>query len=345
MSGLRSDSAGPLPGARTIASAAEQSPAKTLADDSVVAIAQARSAWPAQIFVSSRYENEPWQLFVALIGHELQHTQSEVSPADEAITNFELAIEFAELLAKHPQLAYLNTELARRLNGFVELFLNSRHPGSAQNVIIAPDGLGLAPGSTNSYVDWWGDYTDGHGIPGSSSAPPVEGEAVLGSLLPGVKLPNPLNYDQTTAGLFSHMADPYLIPAVRLRISVLLQLMSVSQIAAKLGITSAKAISTFGLRPQPVPGDRAAEHSLEHAHRLADRRLADAVVGELRREPLERQRRDLAQLEVAEARVDMDVPDALVGVERRDREMSAGMQLPPLGGEVGQPVGARVECG
>jgi hypothetical protein len=45
------------------------------------------------------------------------------------------------------------------------------------------------------------------------------------------------------------MADPYLTPIGRLRVSVLLRLVSVSQIATKLGITSAKAISTFGLQP------------------------------------------------------------------------------------------------
>ena len=72
---------------------------------------------------------------------------------------------------------------------------------------------------------------------------------MLTGLLPGVTLPNPLNYDQTTAGLFEHMADPNLTPVVRLRISVLLQLVSVSQIATKLGITSAQAIATFGLQP------------------------------------------------------------------------------------------------
>ena len=203
-----------------------------------------------QILIDSRYETEPWQLFIALIGHELQHTQSTALNVDEVITNFELAIEYAELLAKHPQLAYLNTELARRLNGLAELLLNSRHPDSAQPVIIASDGLGLAPGSTNSFNDWWSDYGQlSGGVGGSTSAPPGEAQAVLGSLLPGVTLPNPLNYDQTTAGLFEHMADPNLTPVARLRLSVLLQLVPVSQIATKLGITSAQAIATFGLQP------------------------------------------------------------------------------------------------
>jgi hypothetical protein len=69
-----------------------------------------------------------------MIGHELQHGFQAGNNADEAITNYELAIECTELLAKHPQLAYLNTELARRLNGFVQLFLNSRHPGWSSTV-------------------------------------------------------------------------------------------------------------------------------------------------------------------------------------------------------------------
>ncbi len=111
-------------------------------------------------------------------------------------------------------------------------------------MIIAPDGLGLFPGSTNTNVDVWGDFNGS----GSTLAPSVA-ETVLANLLPGVTLPDPLNYDQTTAGLFEHFADPYLTPDVRLRLSVLLQLVSVDQIASTIGITDAQAIQTFNLRP------------------------------------------------------------------------------------------------
>ncbi len=202
----------------------------------------------AQILIPTRYENEPWQLFVPLIGAaELQHSQSQITPADEAITNYEFDIEYAEILAKHPQLAYRDTELTRRSNGGVMEFLNSRHPNSAQNVIIAPDGLGLYPGTTNPFKDMWSNYTGTTG--GGVSPAPSEAKTVLKSLLPGVNLPNPLTYDESTAKLFQHMKDPYLPPATRLKLAVLLQLVSVSQVAHKLGITNTQAISRFRLQP------------------------------------------------------------------------------------------------
>ena len=173
--------------------------------------------------------------------------QSQITPADEAITNYEFDIEYAEILAKHPQLAYRDTELTRRSNGGVMEFLNSRHPNSAQNVIIAPDGLGLYPGTTNPFKDMWSNYTGTTG--GGVSPAPSEAKTVLKSLLPGVNLPNPLTYDESTAKLFQHMKDPYLPPATRLKLAVLLQLVSVSQVADKLGITNTQAISRFRLQP------------------------------------------------------------------------------------------------
>ena len=42
-------------------------------------------------------------------GYELQHTQNQAVPVDEAITRFELKIEFTEILAKHPAMAYWDT--------------------------------------------------------------------------------------------------------------------------------------------------------------------------------------------------------------------------------------------
>ncbi|HEY7281277.1 MAG TPA: hypothetical protein VID47_06740 [Actinomycetota bacterium] len=215
---------------------------------SLTAISEAdHSGGHAQILISARYENEPWQLFVALLGHELQHSQSQVTLADEAITNFELYIEYAEILAKHPKLAYRDTELTRRLNGDVQALLDARHPGSARNVIVAADGLGLFPGSDNMAKDIWSDYTGTTGG-GISSAPP-EAKTVLSSLLPGIHLPKPLNYDESTAKLFEHLNDTYLPPTTRLRLAVLLQLVTVTQIAHKLGITGAQAISKFKLQP------------------------------------------------------------------------------------------------
>ena len=198
----------------------------------------------ARVLINSRYQHEPWQLFTVLIGHELQHTQSQAVPVDEAITNFELTIEYTEILAKHPAMAYWDTELSRRLNGFAQLFLDSRAANSAQNAMIVSGGGGLFPGSNNPATDIWTDY---HG--GGIAPAPTVAQQVLAELLPGVPLPSPLKYSQDTAALFAQMADPYLPPTTRLQVSVLLQLITPAEIAKALGDTAQQATSTFNLQP------------------------------------------------------------------------------------------------
>ena len=214
--------------------------------DSLLGISQTKQDLQGKrtITVNDRYRNEPFSYLIPMLGHEIQHG-SPASQADEAFCNFESAMVINEVLAEHPKLAYRDTELARVMNSFALMFLNSRHPGSAQNVIIAPDGRGLFPGSTAfANKDVWSLY---HGS-GISLAPSVA-RTVLRSILPGVTLPTPLNYDESTAKLFEHLKDPYLSPTTRLRNAVLLQLVSVSQIAHKLGITNSQAISKFRLQP------------------------------------------------------------------------------------------------
>ena len=116
--------------------------------------------------------------------------------------------------------------------------------GSAQNEMIIALGARLFPGSSNSSTDIWSDYRAG----GIAPAPSVA-NTVFTDLLPGTTLPNPLNYVETTAQLFSHLNDPHLPPTQRLRVSVLLQLLSVHEIARTLAVSDAQAIETFDLQP------------------------------------------------------------------------------------------------
>ena len=135
-----------------------------------------------------------------MLGHEIQHG-AQASSADEAVVNFETGMVMTEVLAKHSELAYLNSELARRMNDYAMAFLNSKHPHSAENVIIAPDGLGLFPGSTgDTNKDIWSEF---HGA-GASMFPTVA-TTVLASL--GITGTDG-NYDQSTAALFEHLDDP-----------------------------------------------------------------------------------------------------------------------------------------
>ena len=193
------------------------------------------------ITVNARYQNEFFAYFIAAVSQEILHG-TPFGPADEVIINTETGIVMTEVLADHPDLAYVNTELARRMNDYVEMFLNSRHPNSARPVIIAPDGLGLYPGSTvDTNKDIWTNFHAG----GSSAAPPVSA-AVLAGL--GITATDG-KYDQATAAMFEAMADPNLPPTTRLRVAVLLQLLSVDEIARKLATDTQRVIDTFKLQP------------------------------------------------------------------------------------------------
>ncbi len=87
-------------------------------------------------------------------------------------------------------------------------------------------------------------WTYFHGM--GSSVAPDEAQTVLSSI--GIAAFDG-KYDQSTAALFEQTNDPKLPPVSRLRVSVLLGLVSPAAVASALGITSDKAISTFTLKP------------------------------------------------------------------------------------------------
>ena len=62
-------------------------------------------------------------------------------------------------------------------------------------------------------------------------------------------LPTPLLFDKRTANLFSRMNDRWLPPVERLRVSVLLGLISMEEITAYTKLSRAKATAKFGLAP------------------------------------------------------------------------------------------------
>ena len=216
----------------------------TLTIFTAVAQSQADPANPRKrvTVINSRYQHEGFQYLIALLGHEDQHADAIVSNAEEAILNEETGLVMTEILAKHPELAYVNTELARRMNDYAMGFLNSRHPNSAQNVILAPDGLGLFPdSSTDTKRDMWSNFNGGDSTPQQ----PIT-ETILGNL--GITGSDG-KFDQATAALFERMNDPNLDPVTRLRVSVLLGLTNVKAISQKLGISAQQATDTFNLQP------------------------------------------------------------------------------------------------
>ena len=67
-------------------------------------------------------------------------------------------------------------------------------------------------------------------------------------LRPGVAIPAPLMFDERTASLFSRMNDRWLSPVERLRVSVLLGVISLEEITAYTKLSRAKATAKSGSR-------------------------------------------------------------------------------------------------
>lgn len=198
-----------------------------------------------KIVFNSRYQNEKFQLLIGIMGHEIQHDDLRAPGGEEAFMAEETGIVYLEVLARNPSLAHLNTELTRRMNDFAMAVLNSKHPHSAQNVVVAQDGLGLYPrSSSDNNPDVWNENLGAGSSPLSSPASPV----ILRSLLaPGT--PIPTNFDRAGAAAFEHLADPKLPPVTRVRLSVLLGLVSVDTVAQQSGLSKDQAIQTLGLQP------------------------------------------------------------------------------------------------
>ena len=211
---------------------------------------------PQVLTFNVRHQNEHFALLAGIFAHEiLHHDGPPASPTEEVILHAVNNAVHMQLLARHPELATGGTELSRSVNDDLLLFVNSRVPGSPRSSILAPNGRGTAPGSARSKSDLYSHGSDFHSLhrspsPADSSPAPAAFGAVLRELLvPGVDLPKPLTYSKKTAELFSRMNDTWLSPVDRLRVSVLLGLVSMDEITTYTGLSRAKAITTFKLAP------------------------------------------------------------------------------------------------
>jgi hypothetical protein len=207
---------------------------------------------------SRRYAAEHFALLSSTFAHEILHLHGsgQITATEEVIVHAVTAVVHMQLLARHPELATGGTELARQANQEVLLFMNSRTPGSSRSAIIAPGGRGTAPGSTRSRRDLYGHgkewnlFRQQAPLPTDSSPTPPPFAKVLRALLAtGVAIPRPLNYTKQTALLFSKTNDTWLAPVDRLRVSVLLGLVSVEEIVTYTGVPRARAVSMLQLAP------------------------------------------------------------------------------------------------
>ena len=207
------------------------------------------------ILFSSRYQSEHFALLIGMFAHEILHHDFSASATEEVLLHAVNNTVHLQLLSRHPELATARTELTRFMNSDVLFFMNSRTPGASRSAIVVPKGRGTAPGSAQSRRDFYAhgkDFSKFGREPSPNDADPapqVFASVVRKLLAPGVALPKPLTYSKKTVDLFSKMNDTWLSPVDRLRVSVLLGLVSMEEITAYTGLTRPKAISAFRLAP------------------------------------------------------------------------------------------------
>jgi hypothetical protein len=201
------------------------------------------------ISVNRRYEAEHFAYLTGVFPHEVLHHDSGNAPGpEEAILTGLTAIVHMQVLSRHPELATSGTELSRQLNTHVLLLVNSRAPGSPGIALVAANGRGIAPGGSLKAPDFFTFFAS-RSPAQTSPAPPVLATVLRKLLAPGVVIPKPLTFSKQTAGLFSRINDTWLSPVDRLRVSVLLGLVSMDEITTYTGLSRAQAVSMFRLAP------------------------------------------------------------------------------------------------
>jgi hypothetical protein len=152
--------------------------------------------------VNDRYRAEVPTLLAGSLAHDLLWTGRGAGQYEEVVLHALVALVHAQLLARDPSLASTGTELARRQNSLAITLLNSRHPGSAELAVRAPDGPGTIPGGAPGMQtpDFW-SIPFVAGRPEAGDAP-----ALLGAILhevTGAPAPSPLRYDDALGAWWS----------------------------------------------------------------------------------------------------------------------------------------------
>ncbi len=166
--------------------------------------------------VNERYRAEHPALLAGSLAHDLLWSGEGAGQYEEVTLHALCALVHAQLLARAPFLAATGTELARRQNSLAITLLNSRHPGSAEVAVRAPDGPGTIPGGAPGMQtpDFWS-------IPFVSGAPvEADAPALVGRVLARVTgddptLPAPLRYDDALGVWWSDRGDSWRAPTRR----------------------------------------------------------------------------------------------------------------------------------
>jgi hypothetical protein len=175
--------------------------------------------------VNERYRAEIPTLLAGSLTHDLLWSGPGAGQYEEVVLHALVALVHLQLLARSSALAHTGTELARRQNSLAITLVNSRHPGSADIAVKAPDGPGTIPGGAPDMQtpDFWSIPFVG-GTPVAAEAP-----VLLGSVLQrvtGATPPSPLRYDEALGDWWSaHGSRRALDRAAQWRASVALGLL------------------------------------------------------------------------------------------------------------------------
>jgi hypothetical protein len=144
--------------------------------------------------VNERYRAEVPTLLAGSLAHDLLWSGPGAGQYEEATLHALVALVHLQLLARTPALALTGTELARRQNSLAITLLNSRHPGSADISIAAPDGPGTIPGGAPGMQtpDFWSiPFVSGPAV--AADAPELL--RIVLERVTGAPPPSPLRYD------------------------------------------------------------------------------------------------------------------------------------------------------
>jgi hypothetical protein len=151
--------------------------------------------------VNARYRAEHPALVAPSLTHDLLWSGPGAGQYEEATLHALCALVHVQLVARHPFIADLRTELARRQHSLAITLLNSRRPGRPEISVIAPDGPGTIPGGAESMQtpDFWSiPFVGGDRQPGD--APGLLSEVLARVAPAGAPTlpeapPGPLRYD------------------------------------------------------------------------------------------------------------------------------------------------------
>ncbi len=197
------------------------------------------------IGVSDRYEFEHFTAIAPNIVHAILHHDDNFSYPEDVIILTIATVTYLQLLEVQPSIAYQGTELSRFNNTFALALLNSHRAGSPDIELIVPGGTSVLPGSLDDAPDFWSMIMKNESV---SPAAPVLPELLANLLTPGVAIPAQLNFSRKTAELISgQISEEVLGAEARVRLSVLLTMISTDEIAALLNLTRGEVVELFKL--------------------------------------------------------------------------------------------------